>query len=181
MKIKPINEYKIIWKKRYERIENQHSIMWNELSKSEVEEKWIITRPKPYQWAIDEIIRHMLASEIRYIHQSFNLQSPQIAEAVPAQWVGNRFFRLEEANHVGLERLKELASTTEKETKILLDSPNAAYEKKVQAPWGEEMKVYELLEAFYDHEQYHRGQVYLLLTYFRGLPKEIESQLETTD
>ena len=175
--MEPINEYRIIWKKRYERIQNQRSRMWKELNNREVNHEWIITRPKPPQWAIDEIIRHMLASEIRYIHQSFNPSVFQISEAVPAQWVGTKFFRLEEGNHVSLDRLQELSLSIEKETVKLMDSPNEAYEKVVKAPWGEEMMVFKLLEAFYDHDQYHRGQEYLLLTFFRGLPKIIESQI----
>ncbi len=176
-KMEPINEYQIIWRERYKRIQNQRLAMWKELTNPEVEPEWIITRPKPHQWAIDEIIRHMLASEIRYIHQSFNPNALQINEDVPAQWVGTRFFRIEEAPHVNLERLQELSLSIEHDTVKLLDSPNEAYEKTVRAPWGEEMKVFELLEAFYDHEQYHRGQVYLLLNLFRGVPKIIESQI----
>jgi len=41
------------------------------------------------------------------------------------------------------------------------------------------MMVFELLEAFYTHEFYHQGQVYCLLTFFRGLPKIIESQINS--
>jgi uncharacterized damage-inducible protein DinB len=165
------------WKKRYIRVQNHRIAMWKDLCNPEVKPDWIITRPKKHQWAIDEIIRHMLASEIRYIHQSFNPDIIQINEAVKAQWVQNRFFRIKEDNHVKLERLKEISLSIENETVKYLDSPNEAYEKKVKAPWGEEMKVFELLEAFYTHEFYHQGQVYCLLTLFRGLPKIIESQI----
>ncbi|MFX0183468.1 MAG: DinB family protein [Candidatus Hodarchaeota archaeon] len=175
--MEPINEYRIIWKKRYERIQNQRSRMWQELNNREINQEWLITRPKPSQWAIDEIIRHMLASEIRYIHQSFDPSVSQISEAVPAQWVGTKFFRLEESNHVSLDRLQELSVSIENETVKMLDSPNEAYEKVVKAPWGEEMMVFKLLEAFYDHDQYHRGQLYLLITFFRGLPRIIKSQI----
>jgi len=171
-------EYRVEWIKRIKLIQKQRKTMWNELHNPEVDPEWIIKRPTTHQWAIDEIIRHMLASEIRYIHQSFNPNIPQLDEAVPAQWVRNRFFRLEENKHVKLERLKELSLSIESETDKLLESSNIAYEKMTTAPWGEEMKVFEFLEAFYTHEFYHQGQVFFILTFFRGIPKVIKSQLE---
>lgn len=170
--------YRSNWKKRYNRIQRHRVRMWNDLLNSEIKPEWIITRSTPHQWAIDEIIRHMLASEIRYIHQSFNADALQINEAVAAQWVSDRFFRIKEENHVKVERLKEISQPIEVETIKYLDFPNESYEKKVKAPWGEEMKVFELLEAFYSHEFFHQGQVYFLLTYFRGIPKIIQSQMK---
>ncbi len=116
-------------------------------------------------------------TEIRYIHQSFNPDIIQIKEAVAAQWVNDRFFRLKEDTHVNIERLKEIFSSIENKTVKYLDSPNVAYEKQVKAPWGEKMKVFELLEAFYTHEFYHQGQIFCLLTFFRGLPEVIKSQI----
>ena len=172
-------EYRVEWIKRFKHIRKQRETMWNELHNPEVDPEWIIKRPTTHQWAIDEIIRHMLASEIRYIHQSFNPNIPQLDEAVPAQWVKNRFFRLEEKTHVKLKRLKEIALSIESETVKFLDSSDKAYEEKTKAPWGEEMKVFELLETFYTHEFYHQGQVFFILTYFRGLPIVIKSQLES--
>jgi uncharacterized damage-inducible protein DinB len=151
--------------------------MWNDLLDPEVKSEWIITRLTPYQWAIDEIIRHLLASEIRYIHQSFNDDVHQIEEAVGAQWVGKSFFRIKEEVHVNVERLKEIALSLEGDTRKYLDFPNESYKKTVKAPWGEEMKVFELLESFYTHDFYHQGQVYSLLTYFRGIHKIIQSQI----
>jgi len=171
--------YQVEWIKRFKRIQKQRESMWNELHSPDADPEWIVKRPTIHQWAIDEIIRHMLASEIRYIHQSFDPNIPQLNEAVPAQWVKNRFFRLEEKTHVKLKRLKEIALSIESETVRNLDSSDKAYEKKTKAPWGEEMKVFELLEAFYAHEFYHQGQVFFILTFFRGLPNVIKSQLES--
>ncbi len=170
--------YRFNWKKRYQRIQNRRIRMWNDLHNPEIKPEWIITRSTPHQWAIDEIIRHMLASEIRYIHQSFNTDVLQIDEAVAAQWVSDRFFRIKEEKHVKVEQLKEISQSIESETIKYLDFPNESYEKMVKAPWGEEMKVFELLEAFYSHDFYHQGQVYFLLTYFRGIPKIIQSQMK---
>lgn len=164
------------WMKRFKRIQNHRKKMWNDLNSPEVKSEWIITRVTPHQWSIDELIRHMLASEIRYIHQSFDPDAQQLKEAVAAQWVNERFFRLKEDDHVDLECLREIATSLEKKSVKLLDSPDKAYEKTARAPWGEEMNVCDLLEAYYTHEFYHQGQVYSLLTYFRGLPKVIESQ-----
>lgn len=150
--------------------------MWQDLFKPEVKDEWLGQRPKEHLWAIDEITRHMLASEVRYIHQSFNPEITQFPESVPAQWVGDRIFRLEERNHVKIKRLKDISIAIENESVRLLDAPNEGFEKKVKAPWGEEMKVFELLEAFYIHEHYHRGQVLFILNFFRGIPKEVKVQ-----
>lgn len=170
-------EYRTSWKNRYNRIQKQRSRMWQELLKPEMNPEWLIKRPKSHLWAIDEIIRHMLASEIRYIQQSFNPETLQIPESVPAQWVGNVFFRIEERDHVKIHRLKDISITIENESVRLLDSPNEEFEKIVKAPWGEEMKVFELLEAFYVHEHYHRGQVLFILNFFRGIPEEVKVQI----
>lgn len=128
-------EYRVEWIKRFKHIRKQRETMWNELHNPEVDPEWIIKRPTTHQWAIDEIIRHMLASEIRYIHQSFNPNIPQLDEAVPTQWVRNRFFRLEEKTHVKLKRLKEIALSIESETVKFLDSSDKAYEEKTKTPW----------------------------------------------
>ena len=170
-------DYQTLWKKRYNRVQSYRIRMWDDLLNSEVKSKWLITRLTPHQWAIDEIIRHMLASEIRYIHQSFNADVLQIKEAVGAQWVNKNFFRIKEEAHVNVDRLKEIATSIEGETRKYLESPIESYEKMVKAPWGEEMKVFELLESFYTHDFYHQGQVYSVLTYFRGIPKIIQSQM----
>jgi uncharacterized damage-inducible protein DinB len=171
-------EYRSVWKNKYKRIQAGRSRMWQALLQSEVNAEWLIKRPKENLWAIDEIIRHLLASEIRYIHQSFKPETQQIPESVPAQWVGNVFFRLEERDHIELKRLKEIADSIEDETMKLLDSSTETYEQLTQAPWGEEMKVFELLESYYDHENYHRGQVLFILNFFRGIPKEVEEKIK---
>ena len=172
-----LTDFRSLWKKRYNRIQSYRLRMWNDLLDPDVKSEWIITRLTLPQWAIDEIIRHMLASEIRYIHQSFNADVLQIEEAVGAQWVNKNFFRIKEEAHVNVDRLKEIATSIEGETRKYLDFPNESYEKMVKAPWGEEMKVFELLESFYIHDFYHQGQVYSVLTYFRGIPKIIQSQM----
>ena len=127
-------EYRTSWKNKYNRIQKQRSRMWQELFKPEVNPEWFIKRPKDHLWAIDEIIRHMLASEIRYIQQSFKPETLQIPESVPAQWVGNVFFRIEERDHIELKRLKDIADSIEDETMKLLDSSNETYEQLTQAP-----------------------------------------------
>ena len=177
MKLKHNMDYRALWNMRYNRIQNYRKRMWKDLLSPEVKPEWIITRLTPPQWAIDEIIRHMLASEIRYIHQSFNTDALQIKEAVGAQWVSESFFRIKEGDHVSIERLKGISLSIEADTGKYLDFPNDSYEETVKAPWGEEMKVFELLESFYTHDFYHQGQVYSLLTYFRGIPKIIQSQI----
>ena len=71
-----------------------------------------------------------------------------------------------------MDKLPEVFSDVENTTMRLLESSKQEdYEKIVRAPWGEEMKLYDLLEAFYDHENYHRGQVYFIVNHFRGVPK----------
>ena len=89
-----LTDFLSLWKKRYNRIQSYRIRMWDDLLNSEVKIEWLITRLTPHQWAIDEIIRHMLASEIRYIHQIFNADVLQIEEAVGTQWVNKNFFRI---------------------------------------------------------------------------------------
>ncbi|MFW9998160.1 MAG: DinB family protein [Candidatus Odinarchaeota archaeon] len=149
------------WLKRYGLIQKSRDATWNDLSTLK-DEKWIITRLKMYQWSIDEILRHMLASEIRYVHQGFDPELPQHSMAVPAQWVGEVFFRFEEKKHVRLKELKEAFPAVERKSLTLFkESVESDYEKVVKAPWGEEMTLHGLLEAFYLHEHYHRGRVIL--------------------
>ena len=38
--------------------------MFTDLKHPEIEEEYLITRPTENQWAVDEIIRHILNSEI---------------------------------------------------------------------------------------------------------------------
>ncbi len=58
--MEPRKEYQTDWKKRYNRIQNHRRSMWKDLCNPEIKDDWLITRPTKYQWAIDEIIRHML-------------------------------------------------------------------------------------------------------------------------
>ncbi|UCE13765.1 MAG: DinB family protein [Candidatus Heimdallarchaeota archaeon] len=162
--------YYSLWLNRYTRIQNNRKSMWSFLTQPDVKDEWITRRPKPFQWSIDEIIRHMIGSEIRYIHQSFDPTIIQHQSSVPAQWVGKAFFRFEEGDHVELTDLKAIYNSVEEKTLKLIASPDRTYEKVVKAPWGEEMPISELLESFYDHENYHRGQIYLIINFFRDSP-----------
>ena len=157
---------------RYQLLLKYRKTMWSYLSQSDIKPEWIVTRPKSYQWSIDEHIRHLLASEIRYIQQSLDGNIPQTPKAVAAQWVGNVFFRFKEDEHVELAELKELFPTVEeKSLELLKNITEKELEMDVEAPWREKMSYYNLLEHFFVHENYHRGQVHFLITYYRGPPK----------
>ncbi|MFX0090800.1 MAG: DinB family protein [Candidatus Hodarchaeota archaeon] len=166
-----MTQLQYIWFNRYQIVQKYRAEMWSYLSEPDVRPDWIVTRPRPYQWSIDEILRHMLASEIRYLHQSFDRTAPQTSAAVPAQWVGKKFFRFKEDPHVNLNELKELFPPVEnKSINFLKTASENDFEKIVEAPWGVKMPLYDLLEAFYVHEHYHRGQVHFIITNFRGPP-----------
>ncbi len=161
-----------LWIERYNFLQKYRERMWNELSQPDIKPEWVITRPKPYQWSIDEVLRHMLGSEVRYIQQSLDPDISQHSAVVPAQWVGTVFFRFEEREHLELPELLDIFPAVESKSLQLLEN---ATEKELQmiveAPWKEKMSYHQLLEAFYAHEHYHRGQVHFLITYYRGPPK----------
>ncbi|MHA2249679.1 MAG: hypothetical protein ACXAD7_04915, partial [Candidatus Kariarchaeaceae archaeon] len=95
-----------VWVDRYQQILQSRETLWSALLEKKVDPKWTVTRVKGHQWSIDEILRHMLASEIRYLQQPIDPAIEQYQFAVRAQWVGKVFFRFEELNHVALEDLK---------------------------------------------------------------------------
>ncbi len=160
-----------LWIKRHNLVQHYRSVMWDELSEPDMKEEWVNARPKPYQWSIDEILRHMLASEIRYVQQSIDESIPQNPHAVRAQWVGKVFFRTEETEHVGLSELKESFPPVESASLSLLENLSEIdFDMMVEAPWREKMPFYHLLERFHAHEHYHRGQVHFLITNYRGPP-----------
>ena len=171
-------EYNKLWSGRYKRIQDNRQRMWQFLQGSVIKDEWITKRPQPNLWSVDEIIRHMLASEIRYIHQSFNPSLPQSEIAVRAQWVGEIFFRIEEKEHVSLNKIIEDYESVEEGTLRLLNTTSENYGKMTKAPWGEEMPVYKLLESFYDHDNYHRGQIYLIINLFRKIPDFVRKKIE---
>ena len=163
---------------RYKLLQNFRQTVWKDLSDSNFNQKWFIKRPSEHQWSIDELLRHMIASEVRYIQQSMDESIEQHPKGVPAQWVGNIFFRLEEKEHVNFEVLKEMFLEVEKESiEILEKLSEDDFEKIVKAPWGQELPYYDLLEVFFAHEHNHRGQVKFLITFYRG-PPEFEQKDE---
>jgi len=150
-----------IWIARYSRILKHRQKLWVNLS--QIDEDAFKKRPRENLWSIDEILRHKLASEIRYIHQSFDSDLNQFELSVPAQWVGNVFFRLEERKHYSLEEIKEKFEMVEITSGRVLKTENSNFERDTEAPWGEKMKIHQLLEEWYDHDNYHRGQIYCLI------------------
>jgi uncharacterized damage-inducible protein DinB len=44
-------------------------------------------------------------------------------------------------------------------------------EMKTEAPWKQEVNYGTLLETFINHEYAHTGQIYFILTYYRGPPE----------
>lgn len=173
--------HKRYWIQQHERIVTKRKEMFQHLTREDFKEEWINKRPKEHLWSIDEILRHMLASEIRYVHQSFNQSIENIELGVPAQWVNEHFFRIEERNHYSLEKIVSAFSKAEETTKILLNTDDDQYEKIVKAPWGEKIPVYKLLESFNEHETYHRGQIFLLLNFFRGPPDFVKEKIKLLD
>ena len=90
---------------------------------------------------------------------------------IKSQWTDDTIMKLEEGEHVVLKDLKKLfppvAIVSEE---LLREAADMDYERPVKSPWGK-MKAVKLLEFWYDHEMYHRGQIYLTLNFFRGPPK----------
>ena len=94
--------------KRYTLLLDFRKTVWDDLTDTAFNQEDFISRPSDHQWSIDELLRHMLASEIRYIQQSIDQSIEQHPIGVPAQWVGKIFFRLEEREHLPLKEVKEI-------------------------------------------------------------------------
>jgi uncharacterized damage-inducible protein DinB len=158
------SSYKDYWHSKYKRVIQYRKELWQYLDKYDLSHELFIKRPKENLWAIDEIIRHMLASEVAYLHQKFSSSATPKDFGVGAQWVGNYEINLKELPHLTLNEIKNLSTYIQQQTQLYLkNSKENDFHKKVKAPWGEEMAFTDLLEAFYIHEAYHRGQVHYLL------------------
>lgn len=157
--------------KQYKLLQEFRDTVWKDLFDSSFNQKDFTKRPSEHQWSIDELLRHMLASEIRYIQQSIDKTIEQHPIGVPAQWVGKIFFRLEEREHATLEELKEIYPLIEKKSlEILENLTEEDFIREVKAPWGQMLAYHDLLDVFFAHEHQHRGQVKFLITYYRGPP-----------
>lgn len=164
-----IGKHKKIWIDRYGRIRDQRNQMFKAFTRPEIEAEWLTTRPNKHQWAVDEIIRHLLFSEIRYVQQSFDpTRSPHPA-GLRAAWEEDIVEELEEGEHIEVKDLKKMFPPVEVATEELLrEAADMDFERTVKAPWGAKLRVFKLLNDWYDHEQYHRGQAYFVLHYFQG-------------
>jgi uncharacterized damage-inducible protein DinB len=164
---------KKLWLDRYQRLKKIRVAMFKELSKPYIEEEWITTRPTKHQWAVDEIIRHIIHSEVRYVQQSFDPTRNSHPVGVRTQWQDDTIIKLDESPHIGLSDLKKLFPPVEVVTEELLrEAADLDYERTVKTTWGEKMKVIKLLDYWYEHEHYHRGQIFWVITYFKGPPKD---------
>lgn len=169
-----LGKYKKTWLERYGRIVKQRQVLFKDLSRREIDSDWIVNRPTEHQWSIDEIIRHILAMEIRYVQQSFDPTRQAHPAGVRAQWQDfDVLIKLDEGTHYGIKDLKKFFPSVQVVSEELLrEASDMDFERNVKAPWGEKLKVRNLLEAWYDHEQYHKGQIYHVLNYFRGPPEK---------
>lgn len=160
------------WVNRYKQLIQARNRIWTELGKSDIKDEWLATRLTKHQWSIDEVMRHALGSDIRYIHVPLNPLSEQHPQAVLAQWVGDVFFRFREDTHMNLEDLKAAFIKTEENSLKILEGLNENdLSKMVEAPWKQMVTYESLIEHSLDHEMSHHGQIYFMLTYFRGPPK----------
>ncbi|MHA2030716.1 MAG: DinB family protein [Candidatus Kariarchaeaceae archaeon] len=167
--MKALREY---WQTRYEEILKKRENLWNELEKQETEESWLHSRLTEHQWSIDEVLRHLLGSEVVYIQQPIDGSIVQYPKVVPAQWVGNVFFRYQEDDHVPLKELRDSFDQVQQKSRSILSSlTDEKLNQSVIAPWRQEVSYEHLIEHCFDHELSHLGQVYFMLTYFRGPPK----------
>ncbi len=170
MKLSP--EY---YKKRYQIMKRRRETTFDILLNDDFREEWFIQRPSIHQWSIDEILRHMIGNEIRYLQQPLDNSIQQHEFAVRAQWVGNIFFRLEEGTHISRERLISEFKEIQNHSILLLDTlTDAILDNFQKAPWGEILMIRDLITDLFDHDQFHRGQVHYLITYYRGLPQFID-------
>ncbi|MHA2168462.1 MAG: DinB family protein [Candidatus Kariarchaeaceae archaeon] len=160
------------WQNRYEEITKRRENLWKELGKEEIEESWLHTRLTEHQWSIDEVLRHMLGSEVVYIQQPMDGSIVQYPKVVPAQWVGNIFFRYQEDDHVPLKELCDSFDQVQQKSSLILSSlTEEKLNQLVMAPWRKEVSYEDLIEHCFDHELSHLGQIYFMLTYYRGPPK----------
>ncbi len=167
-----LGKHKKFWLGRFERLKKRRSELFTDLKKPENYQEYIITRPKPYQWSVDELIRHILASEIRYVHQSFDPTRQAHPAGIRAQWRDDTLIKIEENKHYDIKDLKKIFPPVQVVTdELLREASDMDFDRTVKAPWGEKMKVHKLLDYWYDHENYHRGQIYFVLNYFKGPPK----------
>ncbi len=166
-----LGKNKKLWIDRYQRVNKIREETFTDLGKPEIDQEWIIKRPTPHQWAIDEIIRHQLYSEIKYLQQSFDPTRTGHPVGVKSQWTEDTVMKLEEGEHVVLKDLKKLFPPVQVVSEELLrEAADLDYERPVKSPYGK-MKAVKLLEYWYDHEMYHRGQIYMTLNFFKGPPK----------
>lgn len=157
--------------RRYDLVVVKRESVWRLLTSDEFDEAWFVSRPTTHQWAIDEILRHMLANEVRYLQMSHDPSIKQHALSVRAQWVGDILFRLEE-NHEPLDKIRNAFEEVQLVSKSIIDSlKEEDLMRQVKAPWGEMLEYWQMLDDLFDHDNFHRGQVIYLVTYFRGLPK----------
>ncbi|MHA2226414.1 MAG: DinB family protein [Candidatus Hodarchaeales archaeon] len=154
----------------HERAVKKRKQLWKKLNESSFDEKWLITRIKPNMWSIDEIYRHMLASEIFYIHSKLGERIYPAEWGVGAQWVGDRQFGLKEGNHLTRKELLDLSLQVESASQnCLKELTEEELKAIVIAPWGEKMTFKELIHHCYEHDHNHRGQIQFLITYFQQL------------
>ena len=100
----------------HKRVVSKREELWKKLNSPDFLAEWFINRIKPHMWSIDEIYRHMLASEIFYIHSKFGERRVPEEWGVGAQWVGDKHFGLKEKKHFSREWLYELTKQIENET-----------------------------------------------------------------
>ncbi len=156
--------YQSYWKTKYALLVKNREKIWYHLKMYDLSPEQFNRRPKPHLWSIDEVLRHMLASEVMYIHQKIDHSIDHPEFGVGAQWVGEYILKTGESTHYTLTDIEEIAGEITEKTKQLLNSVNEpVFEKTVKAPWGEEMSFNTLLENFYYHEAYHCGQVHYLM------------------
>jgi uncharacterized damage-inducible protein DinB len=166
-----LGKNKKLWIDRYLRVQKIRDETFNDLGKPEIDQEWIIKRPNAYQWAVDEIIRHQLYIEIKYLQQSFDPTRTSHPVGVKAQWAEETIMNLEESEHVVLKDLKKLFPPVQVVSEELLrEAADLDYERPVKSPWGK-MKAVKLLDYWYDHEMYHRGQIYMTINLHKGPPK----------
>ncbi len=170
------------WLNRYKQIIRSRGQIWGELSKEDIKENWLTTRLSKHQWSIDEVLRHILGSDIRYIQVPLNAETEQHPQAVMAQWVGDIFFRFREDTHMDLEDLKvAFNKIEERSVGVLQELTDEDLSLMVEAPWKQVVSYETLIEHSMDHEISHHGQVYFMLTYFRGPPKFSANWNEMTE
>ncbi|MCE7737434.1 MAG: DinB family protein [Candidatus Heimdallarchaeota archaeon] len=158
--------------RKYEQIVENRESLWVDLQRIPKDKNWLNQRLSSHQWSIDEVLRHMLGSEIRYVQQPVEPSMEQNKDAVMAQWVGNIFFRFEENDHMSLENLILAFDDAQRNTRRIMGNWNEdILNKLIEAPWREMIPYRNSVIHFLEHEISHMGQVQFMLTYFRGPPE----------